>query len=418
MITAKSLTNGTLIVIFDNCEQQIAREDHPRWKELVEAYATDNETALRNLFSMKKVVEHYTQGSITVDGTGVLYNGVPLEGVDVDRLLGFLNERLPYTPMVNFLQRKMANTSQRAITELYPFLEHGNMPITARGTFIGYKGVREDFYSVRGNKSTIVIQGVKDSNGHILNEIGCTIEVARNCVSDDFRNACGPGLHVGDLSYAVGWGRKVILVEVDPADVVSIPEDCSCRKLRCCKYKVIGEYTGPLPDTYTPEFDGEDAICPQCGEIEDDCICEDGECPECLNPTDECTCGQEDDSETPDSMDCPTCGKDIIFCDCDNPVPAPEKTERPVGDVEQVANETGIFSAANQALLDKTQAALQGELGDTPEEHEEDYLEGMKLGIQDRIEGQQPRYLPGDQEGADSPRHAARIDGYVDGYAE
>jgi hypothetical protein len=149
---------------------------------------------------------------------------------------------------------------------LYPWLEHRQITLTPDGKFIGYKGVRENFYSVMGNTETIVLQGKVDSEGHILNEIGAVIEVDRSCVSDDFRVGCGPGLHVGSLSYAIGWGQRCILVEVDPADVVSIPSECEHQKLRCCKYRVVGEYAGPLPDTLTTEF-SED---PQDNEFEDD----------------------------------------------------------------------------------------------------------------------------------------------------
>jgi acyl carrier protein len=83
-------------------------------------------------------------------------------------------------------------------------------------------------------------------------------------------------LHVGSLEYAKGWGQRVVLVEVDPADVVSVPSECSCQKLRCCKYVVLAEYTGPMPDTLTTEFDDED-VCHQCGGPENECTCEQDE---------------------------------------------------------------------------------------------------------------------------------------------
>ena len=41
---------------------------------------------------------------------------------------------------------------------------------------------------------------------------------------------------------------------------------------------------------------------------------------------------------------------------------------------------------------------------------------GMKRGIEDQSVGYPPRYLQGDQKGADSNRHAQFIDGYVVGY--
>lgn len=376
MITSVILTRESLSVVFDNNTPKMVRKDQANWSEALEAYKANDETRLRNAIDAKAVMEKYSNGDLTIDGTGILYRGRPLHGVDVDRVLAFQQGNLPYEPLANFMSRKMANTSQRAIQELYPWLEHRNISLTPSGKFIGYKGVRSDFYSVRGNTETVVLQGVVNSDGHILNEIGQTIEVLRSCVSDDFRNPCGPGLHVGSLSYAMGWGQRCMLVEVDPADVVSVPTDCDCQKLRVCKYKVIGEYAGPLPDTYTPEFDGEEEVCPQCGETESECCCEsegsDGVC----------GCLSQDPSEE-------TC--ECQVCNC----------QTSANPIEQAAQDAGI---------------LPGGVSETEDAYEDDYLNGMKDGIEDKAIGKEARFLAGDQEGADSPRHAAFIDGYVNGY--
>jgi len=33
-----------------------------------------------------------------------------------------------------------------------------------------------------------------------------------------------------------------MVVEINPADVVSVPYDCECQKLRTSEYKVVGHY--------------------------------------------------------------------------------------------------------------------------------------------------------------------------------
>jgi hypothetical protein len=78
----------------------------------------------------------------------------------------------------------------------------------------------------------------------------------RRFVNDDFANACSGGLHVGSLEYALGWagvGGRVVIVSVDPADVVTVPTH-ETTKLRVCSYTVVGEYTQKLPDTYSGEY--------------------------------------------------------------------------------------------------------------------------------------------------------------------
>ena len=277
MITSSSLTNGTLTVIIDNGKEIItARNDHPKWAEILESYkASPTNPRLQELLSMKAVVEEYSVGMLSINSTGVTYRGVPLHTVDADRVMAFMRDNLPYQPIANYIARKLKNPSARAIQEMYSFLENGNMTLTPQGTFIGYKGLQEDFWSIQGNKETVVLQGQVNEKGQILNTIGSTIEVERSSVCDDFRSPCGAGLHVGSLAYAKGWGRRVVLVEVDPADVVSVPVDSSCQKLRCCKYKVIGDYTGPMPETLTTEFVEEDeGICHECGAPDGECDCD------------------------------------------------------------------------------------------------------------------------------------------------
>lgn len=319
MITSSLLANDTLTVILDNgMEIKTARADHPKWNDILAAYKVSPiNPILENLLSMKAVVEEYSSGQLSVTSAGVTYCGLPLHTVDAQRVMAFMREGLPYFPIANYIVRKMNNPSQRAIQELYPFLEHGGMTLTPEGKIIAYKGVQNDFWSVQGNKETIVLQGKVNEQGQIWNGIGETIEVKRSCVCDDFRQPCGPGLHVGSLSYAKGHGARVILIEFDPADAVSIPLDCSCMKCRVCKYKVVGDYTGPMPNTLTTEFSSQpDDICSECGNEKVSCECEpikhcecgSNDCADCGAGIDtegqsQCTCG---------GTDCPNCG-----CDCE-----------------------------------------------------------------------------------------------------
>lgn len=366
-----SLTNGTLTVVLDGGKEILTRRnDQPKWDEVVAAYRLGDEARLRELCSLAKMVEEYSVGLLSVNSTGVTYAGRPMHGVDTDRVLAFLRDGLPFKPIANYMARKLKNPSARAITELYNFLEHRNMPLTPEGMIIAYKGVRSSFYSVMGNTKTVVLQGQTDSEGHILNEVGVTIEIERSSCDDDFRNGCSFGLHAGSLQYARGWGDRVILVEIDPADVVSVPECSECQKLRCCKYRVIGEYTGPMPDTYTSEFEPRDPDFDADGDTDDSCTCGGTDCPNCG-----CECEQCRAMETP--------GLD-----------APNSNE-----LVQAAQDAGVLPNGN-------------------DDYESQYLEGMQSGIADRRDGRQSAYVAGDIDGADSPAHASLMKGYLDGYGD
>jgi hypothetical protein len=220
------------------------------WAAILDALKQEDETKVVELMSVKAAVEAYTESNIVVKDGNVFFKTRQLHGLDVTRQLEFKNQGIPFLPMARFLERKMLNPSSRAINELYTFLEHKKMPITPEGKIRGYKGVQADYWSCTGNKETVVLKGKVNEEGKIYNGIGEEIEMLRNSVCDDYQQGCAMGLHIGSLEYASTFGGKMLIVEFDPADVVSVPSDCNCQKLRVCKYKVIGEYEKPLNDTY------------------------------------------------------------------------------------------------------------------------------------------------------------------------
>lgn len=160
------------------------------------------------------------------------------------------------SPILRFLELLDKNPSAKSKEEAYDFLQHKGLPIMPNGMVRGYKGVNQDNWSVTGNKNTTVLQGKVSSDGRIWNGIGETIEVQRNSVDDDRSVGCSHGLHVGTYEYAWRFAPKLLLVEFSPEDIVSVPTECDCQKLRCCKYTVLEEYTAntPISDT-VPSYD-------------------------------------------------------------------------------------------------------------------------------------------------------------------
>ncbi len=223
-ILAMSLTNGTLAVVVQeptSASRIVSiRSDDARWSSIMDAYKNGDEASIERMLSLKSVVEAFSFGDISVTAAGVTYKNVPLHTLDVQRIMAFLREGIPYERYAKFVARKMKNPSSRTVNEMYRFLENEFMPLTPEGTFIAYKGVQNDYFSKMGNKDTIVIQGVVNERGQILNRIGDTIEIERSSCDDNYLNCCSFGLHAGSIQYATGYGDRAILVEIDPADVV------------------------------------------------------------------------------------------------------------------------------------------------------------------------------------------------------
>ncbi|MBC8395082.1 MAG: hypothetical protein H8E05_00130 [Bacteroidetes bacterium] len=239
------LTDNSLTVVVEG-KAHTMNSNHPSWQRAVQDIKDENWDNLPFHFDVASAVEDYVDGNIEVKDGAVYYKGEVVDNHVVDRLLSFMRENLPYKPLVRFLDKLMDNPSQRATNELYRFLEHKNMPLTPEGNFLAYKGVNHDFT----DKYT----------GKFSNAVGQTLEMSRNTVCDDANIGCSSGFHAGSHEYAKGYasgGGNLMVVEISPADVVSVPHDCDCQKLRTTKYKVVGHMETidtPLDDGLNEDY--------------------------------------------------------------------------------------------------------------------------------------------------------------------
>lgn len=243
------LTENSLTVSVEGKTYTI-NSGHPSWRQAIESLKRKDYQALKDLISVKKAFSAFTGDKVKVIDNQVFFNGEPIHNYLSDKILSFMEKGLPHESLIKFLERLMANPSRRAVNELYAFLSHKNLPVTDAGTFLAYKSVRSDY--------------TDHHSGNFNNSIGNTLEMTRNNVCDDHNQGCSVGFHAGSLEYASSFGGAdsvLLIVEIDPADVVSVPSDCNCQKLRTCKYTVVAKYDGPLPEHYTK--DAQSAYDPQ-----------------------------------------------------------------------------------------------------------------------------------------------------------
>lgn len=147
---------------------------------------------------------------------------------------------------VNFMERLANNPSEHSRNELFHWFQSlinlgEKMTLTPEGKILAYKGVLID---QDGDSASIMTgPGIVDGehqHGHLKNRVGSIVEVSRSYVDDNHKIGCSRGLHAGTFSYASGWARgRVLRVEIDPADVVSVPDCSKFQKIRCCRYRVL-----------------------------------------------------------------------------------------------------------------------------------------------------------------------------------
>jgi hypothetical protein len=120
------------------------------------------------------------------------------------------------------------------------------------GDIIAYKGVGKDKdgNSQSLHKGSAFVDGV-EFHGHIPNRPGTVVSMPRSEVDPNEMVGCSTGLHAGTHDYAMTYLRwqnanRMILVKINPRDVVSVPTDEQDRKMRVSRYTVLSAID--LPD--------------------------------------------------------------------------------------------------------------------------------------------------------------------------
>ncbi len=226
------LSDTSLTVVLDGAPQAIPAS-HPSWAEilnLVQApYAEEDE--LRMLLDVGKSIENFTSGRIAVTNRVLTYDGRQLNTSLTRKILQFMQEGKDemIAPLVSFLDRVMQNPSHRAVNGLYDWVSRSGMPITSEGYILAWKIVDADFMDYY--------------SGTLDHTPGNVVQQPRNMCDEDPNATCSAGIHFCSFDYLPKYqnnaDRCVLLVQIDPANVVAIPEEYGIAKGRCCELTVI-----------------------------------------------------------------------------------------------------------------------------------------------------------------------------------
>lgn len=220
--------------------------DHPMYTEclsFIRSEDYDRFAAIANVEDAIQLLLNFDDPNIkiAVKNGNVFYKfnetDIPVNNYLTQNLLSFMRSKLPIRPVILFLENLMQNPSTRAVKELFGFLQHKGLPLTQDGCFLGYKRVQADWTDIR--------------SGMIVNTPGTRVpEMLRNMCDDNWGVDCSEGYHVGSLEYVRTFhnddaGTHVVIVKVNPKDVVSVPREES-TKMRCTVYEVVDEYDQEL----------------------------------------------------------------------------------------------------------------------------------------------------------------------------
>ena len=221
------IQGNNIVVVIDNKPHTI-NKTHITYQRVVDAIKAGDWDTVKDVIEPKKVVLDYGQGNVAVQGDKLFWKGEEMHNALSNRMIQMLQDGFPIEPMIQFMENLMQNPSKRAVTELYGFLEKNSLPITPDGHFLAYKKVKNDY---------------KDCyTGTMDNSVGSVVEMERNRVDDDQNRTCSTGLHFCSRDYLNHFGGdRVVIVKINPRDVVSIPNDYNDSKGRACRYEVVDE---------------------------------------------------------------------------------------------------------------------------------------------------------------------------------
>ena len=230
------ISNNGTVNAFVGGKPYTFNKSHHNYGALVAYLENGNVEHFEASYDMASTVEHYCDGYVHVEKGELTWQGVPMPDLFTDRILQMRKEGFNIDPMLNFLDNMNDNPSDKAIVELFDFMQNKHLPITDDGHFLAYKAVSPDFKDIY--------------TGNFDNSVGSEVSIDRSKVDSNRDKHCSAGLHVGAIDYVKSYGgidldedndggNQIVICKVNPADVVSVPSDAKFQKLRCCKYEVV-----------------------------------------------------------------------------------------------------------------------------------------------------------------------------------
>jgi hypothetical protein len=262
------LIQGSNIVVFINNETHTVTKSHVTYEKVLNAIRANDWETVKDIIDPKKVVINYGKGNVSIKGETLYWKDKEFHNALSNRMISMIQDGFPVEPMVAFMENLMENPSYRAVNELYEFLEKNNLPITPDGHFLAYKKVNNDYTDVHSktvpNKLAHMFTEEEKQNmpfdcglkGEVTVKINTdnvtVIKMPRNQVNDDKNQTCSEGLHFCSKEYLGSFGGdRVMVLKINPRDVVSIPTDYNRSKGRCSRYQIIAE----LGVSYDEAFD-------------------------------------------------------------------------------------------------------------------------------------------------------------------
>lgn len=241
------MTSTTISVVLD-FRPIVIPSTHPNFQQIrdLAGLPDTTEADIRPLIDIPAAISTFTGGNVTVVNGRLFYKGFEVKNNLATVILGFVKSGQPEAarPFERFLEKAFQNPDPRAVEGLYDWVVAGGLPITPDGDILAWKGVQDNYMSIRAGK-----------RGHLRHMIGDVVSEPREETNSNPHQTCSTGIHFCSLEYLksggyVSGGSRIMAVAISPTDVVAFPNDYNLSKGRCCRLTVVGE----VPRDQVPNY--------------------------------------------------------------------------------------------------------------------------------------------------------------------
>ena len=226
------------IAIFHNGTHSVIGDDHQLFDQISEAVKNKNYDRVLELADLRQSVKAFLtpDNAFTLENDLIVFEGRSFSQAVTDKVLRMIQGGNPAAPLYAFLRNVRQNPSVVAQDELLLFCAANGFMITEDGFILAYKKVTADY---------------KDCHtGTVDNSVGQKPSMAREAVDPDRDRTCSRGFHFAAYNHAKDFGgAHLMLLRVNPADVVAIPSDYDNEKGRVGRTRSLGNWSirNPLP---------------------------------------------------------------------------------------------------------------------------------------------------------------------------
>lgn len=230
--------SGTLSITWNGRHYTVNKE-HLNYNKIISCVKEQKFGKLDLLLDMNKIIARQTDNKCHLRDGVITFNGETVHNVIADRILKLHSEGWDTKPVILLLQNFLLNPIPECVEAGYQFIDEYELPITADGCFIGYKNVDK--------------QLMDHHSGTIKYALGVPVGIPRESTDSNRHTQCSYGLHVGSYEYAKTFNNEgqVLVVKVNPKDIVSVPYDTSQGKIRVCEVLPLYIY-GKNPEKLKP----------------------------------------------------------------------------------------------------------------------------------------------------------------------